>query len=423
MIKFDPSLVDIEIVQLKAVSTALGGSISIIDTKRSTPTKEAHARIEVPMSLARSFIVRHKKITKYLKPVFTAIVRYDGRVIALERHPLGSLGKLEDEGLFGKKKWVPDCQDNLDKLIIPLVVYSNARDWYFDGRYAYSFDGKNLDEVVRVAPFMSKTGQFRKLQSLTIDLQEMQTKKDLDPAERTCLAFVAANGQYAISAPIWKDLANVGATQMRKSRGDDANGEMALTITETVDDGFNARNGTVQQALDQFDTIDEHLAVNVNFALKAGKEIGKLFGYEAVEPLQLPRLMIEMHTVNLPNVPKEVKATYDIGLNFTHAVAWLLGLQKRTNTLESYLVVRSLLKYLTSKGIFRRNIFDADRVMKEGKSITDVPQLDLDELTKVSGGISKLSLAAIIEQTKNAMSNKKRLAKGLSSVGTLMNEV
>jgi hypothetical protein len=406
MIPFDPEKISIEIVRLKAVSIALGGSVVIIDEKHTTPQKEIHKRYEVPMSLARSFIVRHKRMMKYLKPVYTAIVRYDDRIIALERHPLGALGKLEDDGLFGKKLWNPDVQDNFDKILVPLTVYAGDRNWYFDGRYIYSFEANDVKSVVNRSQWMSKDGHFRKVHAVTIDLQEMQNKDKLEPTARTCIAFLADNGQFAISPPIWKDISDIGLTQRRKGGHVD------------VDDEDNSVTVEVAESVDQFDGHDALMAVNLGFALKAGNEIGRLFGYEAVEPLHLPRLMIELHTVNLPNLPKEIKATYDIGLTFTHAVAWLLGMQKRTNTLDSYLTVRSLLKYLTSKGIFRRNIFDADRVFKLGRGIKDVPQISVEELRKGDKS-DRLSLSTIIEQAKMARS---QIRKSLTNIGTLMNE-
>lgn len=412
MIKFDPTQIDISIVQLKAVSTALGGSMTIVDEKKSTATKEVLKRVDIPMGLARAFVQRHKKTTKYLKPVYTAVVRYGNLIIALERHPLGSLGALESEGVFGTVQWTPKCQENVDNVLIPLTVYSNDRDWFFDGRYIYSFESKNINDVIARGQPMSKSRQFRKINTTSIDLQQLHNSDYLRPADRTCVAFVANNGQYAISPPIWKDATDIGTTQRQKGGHIDDDGEFNLGVVETVDAGKVIHH---KHSLEQFDNIDEQLAVNLNFALKAGKEVGHLFGYEAVEPLHLSRLMIELHTVNLPNIAKEVKATYDIGMKFTHTVAWLLGLQNRTNTLESYLVVRGLLKYLTSKGVFRRNIFDHERIFVGNTTINDVPQLDIQTLLNDSA--NRMSLAGLIEQMK-----RKKQKGDHHSVGTLMNE-
>ena len=94
MIQFDITKLTTKIVRLKSVTTALGGSINIIDEEKSTDTKEELIRIEVPLSVARAFIMATNKVTKYLKPVYTALAMYDGIIVAMERHPLAGLGAL-----------------------------------------------------------------------------------------------------------------------------------------------------------------------------------------------------------------------------------------------------------------------------------------------------------------------------------------
>ena len=154
MIKFDINQLNVEVVYLKSATTALGGSISVIDQEKSTPKKEVLKRIATPLAVVRSFIQRHKKVTKYLKPTLAAIIKYDGMVVALERHPLGALGELEEEGLFGKKTWEPATIANIEQHIKPIVA-NQMRDWYFDGRYVYSFSSKDMDSVMRESAFCS----------------------------------------------------------------------------------------------------------------------------------------------------------------------------------------------------------------------------------------------------------------------------
>lgn len=412
MIKFDASLLSVEIVQLKAVTTSLGGSISIIDPTRTTETKEVCKRVEVPMAVTRAFIMKTNKVTKYFKPVYTALVRYGNHIIAMERHPLAGLGKLEEEGLFGTRRWEPQCQRNIENVIKP-VVGRGDKDWYFDGRYVYAFEQNDTDVSIRDGQYLTRDGRFRKITAQTIDTQELSNQDKLTPMERSCLAFVASNGASAISPPIWKNLSNVGASHLGKVSS-------VVRDDETDDDliGDLPEPNAVANAYN-FDRIDESLSVNLNFALKAGNEIGKTFGYEYVEPLQLPRLMIELHTVNLPNVPKEVKATYGVGLQFTHALAWLLGLSRKANTLETHITMRSLMTYLTKKGIFRNNAFDASSVFLPGMTVENVEEKSLDDLIE-NQDFTKLSLASIMEQARQS----KRRGRGsdIHQVGGLLND-
>jgi hypothetical protein len=128
--------------------------------------------------------------------------------------------------------------------------------------------------------------------------------------------------------------------------------------------------------------------------------------------------MIELHTVNLPNIPKQVKATYDIGIQFTHTLAWLLGLSRKANTIDTYVMMRSLLKYLTTKGIFRNNTFDSKCIFVEGATINDVKLMDLDELMNDTD-FTALSIREIIDQVKK---NRSRSTGDIKQLAGLLTE-
>lgn len=414
MIKFDISKLSVQMVQLKAITTSLGGSISIIDKARSTSAKEVCTRVRVPMSTARDFIMKTRKVTKYLKPVEVALVNYDGHIIAMERHPLAAFGKLKEEFDTGKE-WVPSVISNIEMVLRPLMTLT-TREWFFDGRYVYSFDA-GAEQAVRRGDYLTADGRFRKVLAQSLDTQELDNKDKLVVAERSCMAFVSSRGDFAVSPPIWKNLSDVGMTQLGK----------AGAVQSDAEDGDDEEDSDAVDVPQQggskeynFDKIDEHLSVNLNFALKAGQEIGKVFGYEHVEALQLPRLMVELHTVNLPNVPAQVKATYGAGIQFTHALSWLLGLSRKANTLETYVMMRSLMKYLTKRGIFRANVFNADRVFKDEKKVEDVPLLALDTLLE-DQDFTKLSLGMILEQARQGMKARKK-GTGISQIGGMLTE-
>lgn len=402
MIKFDQSKISFQIVLLKSITQALGGSIQVVDEEKSVGKKEVMERITVPLAVARAFIMRHKKVTKYLKPVYTALVKYEDRIIAMERHPMGAMGELVTEGLDGELiMWKPYSQINLERLVSPLLNNSK-REWFFDGRYVFSFEQSMIQNVLSSGVPLTNDGKFRKLIATTIDFQELSNADKLQPQERSCLAFVTKDGDYSISPPIWKDIGSVG---MSKSENDEGLG------------GAVARGTNIS-----FDDLNERMSVNLNFALKAGKEIGAMFGYEYVEPLQLPRLMIELHTVNLPNIPKQVKATYDIGLQFTHAMAWLLGMARKANNLDTYIMMRSLLKYLTKRGIFRNDELDASQVFKDDQSVNDIELKNLDELMN-NTEYTKMSLAMLLNQAKDATKKRSKRSTMVKQIAGLLTEI
>jgi hypothetical protein len=232
----------------------------------------------------------------------------------------------------------------------------DGHDWFFDGSYLYRFND-TIPASVEAGNNLSGDGSFRIVPCQAIHLGSLAYMAAFNE-ERCCLAFVAKNEEFSLSPPIWKSLGGIGNKNMEE------------------EDGENV-------GLDQFDKIDAAMAVNINFTLSAAKHISAEFGYDSVEPLELPRLMIEMKTVNLPKLSKEVKATFDTGLVFSQVAAWLLGMQKRAVTFEQFMAVRRILKYLTTKGIFRKDTFNKNRVFVEpNEEMKQVPLLDVEEMMR-----------------------------------------
>lgn len=356
MIKFDHTKVSFEIVELKTITTALGGSLTYEDKSTTPPTIK---RMSVPFAVARAFIKKHKGATKYLNPVLTCVMKYEDLVIELERHPLGSMGKIEEQGVFGTVQWKPVCMTTYENVVIPTIVPKNPEDtvdWFFDGRYAYTFDYDNLDAVIAEASPLSDDKKFRSIDVACIDMRELCAGAGVIQSRRTCVAFVS-NDKYVISPPVWTDANHILDSKI-----------------------------TCDGATKRFDLINTDFAVNLSFALKSGIDISKHFGYKSIEILRLAKLMIDLHTVNLPNVPKHVKNTYDIGLSFKTVFAWLLGVQGRADTLPTYLIIRALLKHLTKRGVFERSQINHAAILQDGIKMSDIPQLDVKMLIKQFAG-------------------------------------
>lgn len=394
MIAFDPTKLEVTIVGLKSISQALGGSISIIDPVLSTDRKEVTIRFNAPSLVLRSYLKIHK-FTRYLKPMVAAIVRYEGHIVSLERHPLGGFGEeLELQVDGSTSAWVPMCKRRIEVVLNNLP---NPESWFFDGRFVYQLKNElSEQQAVRQGAHLNANGSFRKIDVNAIDLFTLPS----EPAEatsRTCLAFVTSTGVHSISPPVWKNLSDVGMTQFKKQdKLDD------MSDGQLVEDSDRMKKN--------FDRLDATMGVNLNFVLTAGRVVGRTFGYDYIEPLQLPRLMIELHTVNLPNVASQVKATYDIGVTFSEAMAWLLGLMYKANTLDSYRSMSMLMKYLTSSGIFRLSLFDASLVFQPGKTTNDIVKQDVQTLMS-STDISKVSISQLLVDVRRMQKAVELLAQ------------
>lgn len=397
MIKFDLDQIRVEIHDLKSCTLALGGSARVIDHERSTKGNEVYKRIPIPQIVARQFKEIHKR-TKYIKPIVTAFIYYGDTVISMERHPLGALGERFSEGLRGdKKEWTPMSAVNIREIIIPAIDTENL-DWYFDGRYMFTFDPADLANIKQAGKSLTADGRFRAIECNTISLHSLFDRAKLTILDRTCLAYVAKDGRYAISPPIWKDVKSVGRAKIHRS-------------------GYENRGDNIVEKELEFDRVDQFCAVNLTFALRAASDLSNHFGFQAVEPLNIPELMVRLNTVNLPKVPQEVKATIDCGMKFTHALAWLLGYARQAETMEQYSVIRSLLQHLTSKGIFFRSAFSGKNIYHEGHDSTTIPLLSKEEAIVNAHG---MTVAQVMERIRErAAARSTRMGNVIGSISTV----
>lgn len=345
MIPFDISLMRVEHVYLKYVTKAMGGSINILD-KNNKSDKDSFVKIAMPMHVADAFIKQYG-MTRYLKPVLTAVAYYGDQIVALERHPLGNLGKEVTQGLFGERHWESESEKNINGRFQRNTATGQ---WYIDGTVVYRFqNGKNTN--------LTADGKFQSVTVDAIKLAALADSEHLQPANRMCIAFQSMSGKIVISPPIWRNMESVGSRKIGSENETD----------DLVSIGEN-----------QFDVVDKYLAVNLGFALKAAKDLSDEFGYHVIEPLRLDELMIQLKTVNLPKVDKSVKKTFDIGMKFTHAVAWIIGMTDDVNTLESFRAIRSLLRYLTTRGIVQKTALSSEAIYHEDMGLKDVPLKTVD---------------------------------------------
>lgn len=352
MFQFDRSKLSVTYNQMKSCTTALGGSMHIIDPE-APEGSETLIKVDVPFAVMRKF-VHETKITKYIKPVEIAVLRYNGQVVSIERDlATGILNQGVGERWTSKMEtFVNDHLDNrLDNFT-----------WYFDGRYIFNIEDDVLNQL-RSDDWehcISDDRTFRTMQVNCIDMYECNKpvfKTGIVLEERGVIAYVNGDA-FCVTPPIWKNVDAIGSS-----------GAMEVDPASEREDYLDMTRG-VSTSQERFavliDLLDKNFNLNLNFTLNSAKAISNIFGFDAVEPLQLPEIMLELSTVNIPALPKSIKSTFCIGLKPSHALTWLMGLLNQTETLEDYIAIRAVIKYLTTKGMFhskstqKTNVFATD---------------------------------------------------------------
>ena len=340
MINFDINLVRFEYVKLKSVSTALGGSLRVVDEELSKDAeKDVTKRYVLPFAVARQYQQRNKaRGSSYLVPIDACLVWFGDQIVMVERR---TYIDHTDSNLVSGRKWISTSEMNFDKYVKPKTTSDR---WYTDGSFIYELP-ENILDVIKDAEYLTQDGLFRGVAVTAMKFADLDMGNLIqNPATRSIVACVPKNGQVILTPPIWKNV---------------------LNVRKDVESEQGCKKG-------RFDLIDDNFHVNLDFALNAGRIVGNVFGYDQIAPLKLDELMIHHKTVNLPKIPKSVRSTFGIGIPYLHAFAWIAGLLAKCDNMSDFMKMRGLLKQLCTKGIFNCSLID--NVFKD-KEVGGTPTL------------------------------------------------
>jgi hypothetical protein len=309
--KFDATKIKVSRVKIKSLNS-MSGTINVLD--ETVVGKEKTYKMECPNALTRTFKAVYG-LSHFSIPHECCIVTYDGMVIALEK---ALLNERYYKGIDNEDKlWTPDVVKRLERV---KEMTANG-DWYFDGSYAFNY-GDSLENVIDNGDALDDRGKFKSIKCKAIMLNYLGYYEDIYEETRICLGYKSNTGEFAISPPIWR-------------------GE---TFTKSEEVSLSKH----------FDKLDTTHIVNLQFAILAGINLTRIFGYRSIEPLQLPKLMKQLVTVNLQSIPKEIKQTFDIGMSVTQAYAWVMGLMIKVESLDDYVYMKRLLRYVSTTGTTKR---------------------------------------------------------------------
>lgn len=323
LIKFEKDKLEYRKVKLKSIN-ASNGYVVLDDGKR----------LECTSSLVSTIYKNIYGMTSFTIPAEFCLMMYEGLVVSLEKAAINERYVITSNG--DMVEWQPLMISRVDNVLAKCRV---EYEYYFDGSYIYTF-GDSIPYKLRFGRKMTDDGKFVSVDVSASNLSNVLS--DINPfGRRNCLGYIASNGSYAVTSPLWATLVNIGENNMKKA---------------TME---------IKGGMTQFDKVDRNMIVSLQFAIYSGKMLSKVFGYHSLDFLQLPKLMIQLNTVNLPNVPVDIRNTFDIGIPFTQCMAHLLGLLRKCETLEEVCMMNKVIKYLSTKGIYSRKAISATHNTKE----------------------------------------------------------
>ncbi|MFY0656395.1 MAG: hypothetical protein JXR12_06565 [Neptunomonas phycophila] len=396
MIKFDPTALRVEYAALSHITTALKGSMRLVELDDDGNDKET--RHKIPFAVARSWKEEYK-VTKYLVPIPVAVVYYGDMVVYVEKGPVMPEYMREDPenygSLFGDKPFtarVEECVHHMQ------TMQANG-EWHTDGFSVYDMPTDLELAFEQHGTALTADHKFRSLSVDIIKFSELGLISNVkNPSSHTVVCIKNEAGKVFATPPIFKNIADMRQSDMKvkKAKKDE---------TPTNDQLY------------RLDLIDKNFDVNLEFALAAGNTVGRNYGYKAVGPLRLEKLMLALTTVNLPNIKQSVRTTFPVGMSFLQAYAWLTGMINQSSDMQTLIEMRALIKTLCTKGIFKKNVIErVFRKDEHGKVQFDKPEMvSLEDLKDLAKNQSDTTRRSIIDSVIREKKDKK--SRGTDATG------
>lgn len=326
MFPFNASEYAVRYLKLKAISkSTIDPRVTFLD-EHDQPVKMA-----LPVSIARRVKNRLKNVTRFATFYPCAIGFMGDRIVSMDVPDGVEYKSWQQDG-----KWA-------SRLTANCQVLGSLIGWLYDGQYVFQYEGA-------VEPIPDTV--FGKRKATCYNLYQFGEKNGAASTELAGLAFRNPNtGAWTHTTPV-----------TRSSGG-------LLQLTGGVEE-FDSSAMFAGVARDVA-KIDRNIYPNLRFVTYAARTISSEFGFDLIEPLGLPLLMIEHRTFNLGGMPTPVQSSSPAPFEFTQGLAWMIGMFEKVTTLQQLLAVRSSMKMLLTKGNTNRNSETNDDTEVDTKKLID----------------------------------------------------
>ena len=304
--QFDTSKISTEITILKRISPS--GFLITENTEGRDVKQTVHSSVYYKWMMKT-------KTARYDAGKKVCLLSYDGKIIDIEPGPVRGFNKENFDN------WVPNIHVNLTKLT-NLVDDS----WTTDGMFIYQWDKRSLIETNKDSPF--SRWQVRAINLFKLKSEPELGFEDFVRSYRTVIGF-EVNGSI-IPSP------TIGMADEKKG------------MLKKMDLGYSLH------------TIDEAFYVNVDVALKLAQIVGKAYGYEKNEFLEIPKLMINYKTINIAHMPKAVKKVSPISRSLLSVIAWVIGLTSKEQDIYTLQEFQKVFVTLFNKGVVAKDRLKED---------------------------------------------------------------
>ncbi|MNR94470.1 hypothetical protein D3C72_255550 [compost metagenome] len=113
---------------------------------------------------------------------------------------------------------------------------------------------------------------------------------------------------------------------------------------------------------------------SIEFAIRAAKTIGKLYGYEETDFLNIPAIIEKTGCINLQQISERSRMKTPISMRAPTSIAWIMGFMHRETDLNSLRDLSKMFKFIVNNGLVYKN--DIKTFLRKGVKASDIPLLN-----------------------------------------------
>lgn len=379
MIKFDINLMRSAYVYITKITSDY---VYVVSHRTGEPYKVAHAvpakhhnrevfKIKINRGVSKSFF-KNNAMKEFSNPRLASLNYYGGDIVSIEIQMYSFYLK----GFQDPMRW----QSNFSKVLRELenkiesidIAYINGQEifWLEDkddkfNTFSITTDGCfKLHKVSYVS--LSKMGLSREhlintkkeIESENLDEEIEKTRNSamLNISSGKVMAYYPNNEfpeleSICVYSPVLKT-SNIGMGKKKKTDED-------IKI-------FSLTNK------------DNPCFVNIQFVLKAAKTIGNLYGHDAVDFLDIPKIIADTGEINFYSIDKESRKNTPVDISATDSLAWLMSFIYGENCLNNQRELSNMFSYIINYGlVFKNNI-----IVSTLDGVEEIPYLDVSSSLK-----------------------------------------
>lgn len=389
MLKFDYNKLRVEKVYVSKVAADFVYIRRNLDDtvyKNEQGTRSMHLNrpaVRVPFKggFAADFI-RLNFVREFSRAKRAALVWYGDTLIHVE---LERGRQPESEG-----PWLSHVEASLR--VLPNLLPAD-RDVHYDGQYIYWKDEKDLGGESAIDP----AGRFSIAPVYAIAMADMgirllrgkKAATEDNRIERQQAAIAAQAQARAENGEESKDEGPIGKTsteyasikvirrsilQFRPFAGTEQSDKIIAVSPvlerRALDDGKEAKFDD-RRALYRLGEHEKPVMGSLEFVMKAADVIGTHYGHEAVDFLDLPKIIASTGEVNLHRIDVEDRRNMPIQHRGEDCIAWVMGFVYREEDLVRQRALTSMFRYVLRNGLVDK--VDMDKMRKPEHAGTEIP--------------------------------------------------